>query len=84
MSENRPDIRDKIVQNRGTLKKLQLMVPELKEYRVLEDIRAADQLLRKQVTDKLIDSKAKLEDLRRTMTNKGDFANLAVIGSDIS
>ncbi len=84
MTDNPPDLRDKIVENRGTIKKLQLLVPGLKEYRTLEDIRAADQLLRKQVSDKLGDSKSKLEDLRKTMTNKGDLANLTLVGSAIS
>jgi hypothetical protein len=84
LSEKPPDLRDKIVENRGTLKKLQLMVPGLKEYRQLEDIRAADQLLRKQVSDKLNDAKARFEDLRKAMTIKGDLGNLPTIGVAIS
>ena len=84
MPENTPDIRKTIEDNRGTLKKLQLKIPALKEYRQLEDIRAADQLLRKQISDKLNDSKAKLEDLRKAMTGKNDFSNLAIVGSTIS
>lgn len=84
MPENTPDIRKTIEDNRGTLKKLQLKIPALKEYRQLEDIRAADQLLRKQISDKLNDSKAKLEDLRKAMTGKNDFSNLTLVGSTIS
>lgn len=84
MAENNPDLRNKIVENRGTLKKLQLLVPGLKEYRKLEDIRAADQLLRKQVSDKLNNAKSKLEDLRKAMTSKNDFSNLSLIAPIIS
>jgi hypothetical protein len=84
MSDNNPDLRDKIVESRGTLKKLQLLVPGLKEYRKLEDIRAADQLLRKQVSDKLNNAKSKLEDLRKVMTGKNDFNNLSLISPIIS
>lgn len=84
MPENTPDIRKTIEDNRGTLKKLQLKIPTLKEYRKLEDIRAADQLLRKQISDKLNDSKTKLEDLRKALTVKNDFSNLTVVGSTIS
>src|SRR5690348_17950573 len=84
MAENNPDLRNKIVENRGTLKKLQLLVPGLKEYRKLEDIRAADQLLRKQVSDKLNNAKSKLEDLRKAMTGKNDFSNLSLIAPIIS
>ncbi len=84
MVENNPDLREKIVENRGTLKKLQLKIPGLKEYRNLEDLRAADQLLRKQVSDNLNESKSKIEDLRRAITAKGDFNNLTLVASTIS
>ena len=84
MPENNPDLRDKIVENRGTWKKLQLKIPGLREYRSLEDLRAADQLLRKQVSDNLNESKNKVEDLRKAVTAKGDFGNLTLIGSTIS
>jgi hypothetical protein len=84
MPENNPDLREKIVENRGTWKKLQLKIPGLREYRNLEDIRAADQLLRKQVSDNLNESKGKIEDLRKAVTAKGDFANLTLVGDTIS
>lgn len=79
-----PDLREKIVENRGSWKKLQLKIPGLKEYRKLEDIRAADQLLRKQVTDRLNESRASLENLRQAMTAKSDYSNLTAIGNAIS
>ena len=84
MPENTPDLRKAVEDNRGTLKKLQLKIPGLQEYRKLEDIRAADQLLRKQISGKLDDSKAKLEDLRKAMTGKNDFSNLTLVGNTIS
>ncbi len=84
MPENTPDLRKTVEENRGTLKKLQLKIPGLQEYRKLEDIRAADQLLRKQISDKLNDSKAKLEELRKAVTAKNDFSNLTLVGSTIS
>jgi len=84
MSENNPDLRDRVVESRGFLKKLQLIVPALKEYRKLEDIRVADQLLRKQVFDRLNEAKSKLESIRKAISNKGDFSNLTSIGSIIS
>lgn len=84
MSGNNPDLRDKVIDNRGTFKKLELMVPGLKEYRKLEDIRAADQLLRKQVSDKLNETKLKMESLRKAMSDKGDFSNITPVGNLIS
>lgn len=84
MSGNNPDLRDKIVESRGFLKKLQLVIPGLREYRKLEDIRAADQILRKQVFDKLDSAKTVLESIRKAMTDKGEFSTLTPIGSMIS
>ena len=84
MPENAPDLRKTVEENRGTWKKLQLKIPGLQEYRKLEDIRAADQLLRKQISDKLNDSKTKLEELRKAVTVKNDFNNLTLLGSTIS
>ena len=84
MPEKTPDIRKTVEDNQGTLKKLQLKIPGLKEYRQLEDIRAADQLLRKQISDKLNDAKAQLEHLRRTLSVKNDFNNLTMLGNTIS
>lgn len=84
MSGNNPDLRDKVVDSRGFFKKLQLAIPGLREYRKLEDIRAADELLRKQVFDKLDNAKNKLEAIRKAMADKGEFATLTPIGSAIS
>lgn len=79
-----PDLRDKVIESRGFLKKLQLSIPGLREYRTLEDIRAADELLRKQVFDKLDGAKDRLEATRKSMADKGDFSNLTQMGSTIS
>ncbi|MDE1866230.1 MAG: hypothetical protein KGI08_00765 [Thaumarchaeota archaeon] len=84
MSANNPDLRDKVNESRGFFKKLQLAIPALKEYRKLEDIRAADELLRKQVFDRLGESKGRLETLRKAMSDKGDFSSLTAIGGIIS
>ncbi len=84
MSGNSPDLRDKVDESRGFFKKLQLAIPALREYRKLEDIRAADQILRKQVFDKLDGAKSKLESLRKAMSDKGDFTSITPIGSTIS
>ncbi|MDE1842655.1 MAG: hypothetical protein KGH95_03285 [Thaumarchaeota archaeon] len=83
MSDN-PDLREKIVENRGTWKKLQLKIPGLREYRKLEDIRAADQLLRKQVSDNLNESRSLLDNLRQAVTAKSDYTNLTTIGNTIA
>lgn len=84
MAGNSPDLRDRVDESRGFFKKLQLAIPGLREYRKLEDIRAADELLRKQVSDKLDNAKSKLEALRKSIADKGEFNSLTPIGYAIS
>jgi hypothetical protein len=84
MSSDNPDIREQVDASRGFSKKLQLLVPGLRGYRQLEDVRAADEILRNQVGDKLDIAKGNLESVRKDMANNGDFANLTKVGSLIS
>ena len=81
MSSDNPDIRQQVDANRGTFKKLELLIPGLRGYRNKEDIRVSDDLLRNQVSDKLDLAKANLEGLRKQMANSGDFTNLGSVGS---
>jgi hypothetical protein len=84
LSTDNPDIRQQVDQNRGFLKKLELLVPGLSGYRDKEDLRAADELLRNQVADKLGQAQGNLESLRKQLANAGDFTNLTSVGSLIS
>ena len=79
-----PDIRQQVEANRGTTKKLELLIPGLRGYRKLEDIRVSDDILRNQVADKLDQTKSNLEGLRKQMVAAGDFTNLSSVGSLIS
>ena len=79
-----PDIRQQVDQGRGTLKKLQLLIPGLRGYRSKEDIRVSDDLLRNQVADKIDLAKSNLEGLRKQMVLASDFTNLTTVGSLIS
>lgn len=81
LSSDNSDIRQKVTENRGTLKKLELLIPGLRGYRNKEDIRVSDELLRNQVADKLDLVKANLEGLRKQMANSGDYTNLGSVGS---
>jgi hypothetical protein len=82
--DSNPDIRQQVDQGRGTLKKLQLMIPGLRGYRSKEDIRVSDDLLRNQVSDKLDLAKGNLEGVRKQMVLAGDFNNIGTVGSLIS
>ena len=84
MSQENPDIRQQVEDNRGLSKKLQLLIPGLRGYRSKEDIRVSDELLRNQVADRLDRVKGNLELLRKQVATSGDLNNLTNIGSLIS
>jgi hypothetical protein len=81
MSESNPDIRDQVAADRGSIKKLETLIPGLKTYRRLDDIRVADDLLRNQVADRLNRAKANLESLRKQLVMAGDFNGVSSVGS---
>jgi hypothetical protein len=81
LSQDNPDIRKQVEASRGPQKKLELLIPGLRNYRKLEDIRVADNLLRNQVADKLDLARSNLEGLRKQMVSAGDYTNLTSIGS---
>jgi len=78
------DIRQTVEDNRGTLKKLQLIIPGLRGYRQREDIRVSDELLRNQMADRLDRAKGNLEGLRKLMVEGNNFTYLTAVGSVIS
>ena len=84
MSQGNPDIRQQVEANRGTLKKLQLLIPGLRGYRNKEDLRVSDELLRNEVADKLDKVKGNLEQLRKLVASSGDINNLTNVGSLIA
>ncbi|HEV8049180.1 MAG TPA: zinc ribbon domain-containing protein [Thermoplasmata archaeon] len=70
------DIRQKVDQDRGFLKKLQLLLPGFRGYRQGEDDRAADSILRLQVADRVHRASTIVTTARSSLTNSGDFAHL--------
>lgn len=75
------DIRQTVEDNRGSLKKLQLIIPGLRGYRQREDVRVSDELLRNQMADRLDHVKNNLEALRKQFAASNDFTNLTAVGS---
>lgn len=74
------DIRGRVDQDRGILKKLQLLIPGFRGYRQGEDIRAADSLLRIQVADRLVTAMTQIDSLRSGMARDGVMAGLVALG----
>src|SRR5438094_6658163 len=78
-----PDIRDRVEQDRGLLKKIQLVIPGYAGYRRREDIRAADNLLRIQLANQLKGVRGDLEDIRDQWAMDGKIQGLQGIGNVI-
>lgn len=78
-----PDIRERVEQDRGLLKKIQLMIPGYAGYRRREDIRAADNLLRIQLANQLKGVRGDLETIRDGMAMDGKVQGLQGVGNAI-
>ena len=70
------DLRQRVEQDRGVLKRLQLLIPGFRGYRQGEDIREADSFLRVQVADKVKNARTTVENSRTALTNSNQFQAL--------
>ena len=70
------DLRQRVDDNRGVLKRVQLLIPGFRGYRQGEDIREADSFLRIQVADKIKNARATVENSRQALANAGQFQAL--------
>jgi hypothetical protein len=78
------DIRERVDQDRGTLKRLQLLIPGFRGYRQGEDIREADSYLRLQVASKVHAAVATVQDCRQSLTQAGQFQSLTDLAAVLS
>ena len=74
------DIRERVDQDRGALKRLQLLVPGFRAYRQAEDVRAEDAMLRLQVADLLVRAMQQVDTLRSQMTRDVVLDGLTTLG----
>ena len=74
------DLREKVVEDRGLIAKIQRYVPGFHGYRVAEDLRAADNMLRLQLADRLAAVRADVEACRAAMVEGGQIEGLDRIG----
>lgn len=84
MQSGNPNIREEVDDSRGLLKKIQLAIPLFRGYRKLEDIRVADELLRKEISNILQQAMDSLQKTRADLVNLGSFDKLTLIGSSLS
>ncbi|HUT27743.1 MAG TPA: hypothetical protein VMW85_06845 [Methanomassiliicoccales archaeon] len=80
-----PDIRDKVEDDRGILKKIQLVIPGFRGYRIREDIRDSDRMLRAELAKRLGLQRTQLEESRSALVRKDPMSDaLEEIGGVIN
>ena len=80
-----PDIRQKVEEDRGLIKKIQLMVPGYRGYRLKEDLRNSDKILRLELGKRLALQRTELEEFRQSLVTSHPLSkNLTVIGGIIN
>lgn len=77
------DLRKKVEDDRGLLKKIELFLPGFKGYRKREDLRAADSLLRQQLANRMGEINRKFDNCRDELTKALEVGYMSEIG-DIS
>lgn len=78
------DIRERIEDDRGLLKKIQMYVPGFRGYRKREDIRDADRMLRAQIAQKIALQRRGLEECRGVLIQSAGSKELEMVGGLIS
>ncbi|MBI4415531.1 MAG: hypothetical protein HY557_00935 [Euryarchaeota archaeon] len=77
------DMRERVDEDRGLLKRIQLHVPGFAGYRRREDLRTADNLLRIQLANRLKDVRHQLEGARGSLTSNYQLKALEPLGAVI-
>lgn len=78
------DLRQKIDGDRGGLKKLQLLIPGFRGYRIGEDLRDADSILRREVADLVLASLTELTGVRQSLVQANQYGSLNDIALAVS
>ncbi len=78
------DLREKVVEDRGIIAKIQTYVPGFSGYRAKEDLRAADSMLRAQIAEKLASIRRDAEGCRSVMAANGSLEHLERLGTLIA
>jgi len=76
-----PDIRDRMEEDKGILKKIQSFIPGFSGYRKREDLRDADKMLRMQLAARLAMQRKGLEDCRGLVVKSYGSKELDMLGT---
>jgi len=75
-----PDIRDRVEEDKGILKKIQSYIPGFSGYRKREDLRDADKMLRMQLAERLGRQRRGLEEARGLIRQSYGSKELDMLG----
>jgi hypothetical protein len=75
-----PDLRERVEDDRGLIKKIQMHIPGFAGYRRREDLRTADNLLRIQLADRLVKVKERVEGARAELVRNYQVGSLEAVG----
>jgi hypothetical protein len=75
------DLRKKVEEDRGLIKKIELAIPGFRGYRKREDLRIADSILRSQLADQMRVVRRNAEICRESLTKKMELDFLEDAGS---
>lgn len=75
------DLREKVVEDRGMISRIQTLVPGFSGYRAKEDLRAADNMLRMQLAEKLALIRRDIEGCRSVMAANFSMEYLEKLGA---
>jgi hypothetical protein len=78
------DLREKVKEDRGLLKKIEMAIPGFRGYRKREDLRIADSVLRRQLADKLRTVGRDMEQCREGLTKKMEMTLIEDAGKLVS
>jgi hypothetical protein len=67
------DLRDKVKDDRGLLKKIELAIPGFRGYRKREDLRIADRLLREELANSLGQAASSIEEARNSLAKRKEL-----------
>jgi hypothetical protein len=74
------DLRDRVEEDRGLIKKIELAIPGFRGYRLREDLRIADSLLRTHLADQLKNTKTVVEECREILTKNMELLVMEDVG----
>jgi hypothetical protein len=78
--ENMADLREKIVEDRGIISRIQTIIPGFSGYRAKEDLRAADNMLRMQLAERLAATRREVEGCRSVMASNYSLEHMEKVG----